>query len=150
MGGESSHPVAVTLAATIVHGEDRHVLTALLQAGLTHTHTHRTQVEQGATSRGVEGGAAAGGAADLASPTGGALGHGGRVRHVVAQVEEGSPAHLVAVVEGHVGGEDLGVGAQQGALPAALTLQPAAVHVAAGPQTGSDMSASALGLDNRL
>lgn len=52
-------------------------------------------------------------------------------------MEEGSSAHLVVVVEGYIGGEDLSVGPQQGALSTALTLEPAAVHVAAGAQTGS-------------
>lgn len=134
-GGRHSHPVAVTLAATLVHGQNRHVLTTLLQTGLdTHAHTHRL-------SRVPPPYPPAEGRADLAGSAGGALGNGGRVRHVVAQVEEGSPAHLVAVVEGHVGGKDLGIGAQQGALPAALTLESAAAHVAAGGQSvvgGSD------------
>lgn len=35
------------------------------------------------------------------------------------------------MVEGHVGGEDLCVGAQQGALPPTLTLDPATMDVAA-------------------
>lgn len=68
---------------------------------------------------------------DLARAAGGALGHGGGVRHVVSQVEEGSSADQVAVIEADGGGEDLGVAAQQGALPPALTLDPAAVNVAA-------------------
>lgn len=71
---------------------------------------------------------------DLAGATGGALSHGGGVRHVVSQVEEGSSADQVAVVEADGGGEDLGVGAQQGALPPTLTLDPAAVNV---PTTNS-------------
>lgn len=44
-------------------------------------------------------------------------------------MEEGSSADQVAVVEAHGGGEDLSVAAQQGALPAALTLDPAAVDI---------------------
>lgn len=35
------------------------------------------------------------------------------------------------MVKGHVGGEDLCVGAQQGALPPSLTLDPATVDIAA-------------------
>lgn len=70
----------------------------------------------------------------LAGPAGGALGHGGGVGHVVAQVEEGPSADQVAVVEAHRGGQDLCVGAQQGALPPPLTLDPPAVNV--GVSTG--------------
>lgn len=44
-------------------------------------------------------------------------------------MEEGPSAGQVAVVEAHGSGEDLRVAAQQGALPAALTLDSAAVNV---------------------
>lgn len=44
-------------------------------------------------------------------------------------MEEGSSADQVAVVEADRGSEDLCVGTQQGALPPALTLDPAAVNV---------------------
>lgn len=64
---------------------------------------------------------------DLAGPAGGALGHGGRVGHVVVQVEERPSADQVAVVEAN--GQDLGDAAQQGALCPALTLDPAAQNV---------------------
>lgn len=63
----------------------------------------------------------------LSGPAGGSLGHGGRVGHVVVQVEESPSADQVAVVEAD--GEDLGDAAQQGALRAALTLDPAAENV---------------------
>jgi len=76
---------------------------------------------------------------DLAGATGGALGHGGGVGHVVVQVEEGPPADQVAVVEADGGGEDLRVAAQQGALPPPLTLDPSTVHVSATNMTGSDV-----------
>lgn len=64
---------------------------------------------------------------DLPGPAGGALRHGGRVGHVVVQVEESPSADQVAVVEAD--GEDLGDAAQQGALRPALTLDPAAENV---------------------
>lgn len=73
-----------------------------------------------------------GGAAHLARAAGGSLGHSGRVGHVVSQVEVGSSADQVAVIEG--GGEDFCVGAQQGALPPSLTLNPATVNVPAKQQ----------------
>lgn len=93
-----THPVTVTLAATFIHPEHRHVLTLLVQTRLART-------------------------------AGGALGHSGGVRHVVSQVEVGSSADQVAVVEADRGGEDLCVGAQQRAVPPSLTLDPAAVDV---------------------
>lgn len=65
----------------------------------------------------------------LAGAAGGALGHGGGVGHVVSKVEEGSSADQVAVVEADRGGQDLCIGAQQGALPPPLTLDPPTVHV---------------------
>lgn len=46
-------------------------------------------------------------------------------------MEESPSADQVAVVEGHIGGEDLCVGAQQGALPPSLTLDPSTEDVAA-------------------
>lgn len=57
------------------------------------------------------------------------MGHGGGVGHVVTKVEEGASADQVAVVEVDLGGEDLCVGAQQGAVPPTLTLDPTAVNV---------------------
>lgn len=64
---------------------------------------------------------------DLSGPTGGPLVHGGWIRHVVVQVEEGPPADQVAVVEAD--SEDLGDAAQQRALCPALTLDPPAENV---------------------
>lgn len=122
-----SHPMTMTMTTTLVHSKDRHVLTALLQTGLTNINTHKGHW----LSRVSPPWGTVGGAADLARAAGGTLGHRGRVRHVVAQVKEGSATHLVVVVEGHVGGENLSVGPQQGSLSTALTLEPATVHVAA-------------------
>lgn len=64
--------------------------------------------------------------ASLAGAAGGALGNDGGVGYVVAQVEEGSSADQV---QADGGGEDLSVGAQQGAVSPALTLDPAAENV---------------------
>lgn len=44
-------------------------------------------------------------------------------------MEEGASADQVAVVKVDPGGEDLRIGAQQGAVPPTLTLDPAAVNV---------------------
>lgn len=75
-----------------------------------------------------------GGGGHLARAAGGALGHGGWVGHIVSQVEKGSSAHQVAEVEVNFCG-NLCVGAQQGALPPSLTLDPAAKNITAAQQT---------------
>ncbi len=72
---------------------------------------------------------------DLARSAGGAWGHSGRVGHIVSQMEEGSSADQVAVVEMDLGGKDLCIGAQQGALPPSLTLDPATVNITATQHT---------------
>lgn len=121
----STHPVTVALAATFLHLEHGHVLTLLVQTRLK---AHSSPVKDKET---VPPGLRGRSGPHLAGAAGGALGHGGGVRHVVPQVEEGSPADQVAVVEAHGGGEDLCVGAQQGALPPTPTLDTAAVRVTA-------------------
>lgn len=53
-------------------------------------------------------------------------------------MEEGPSANQVAVVE--LGGEDLCVGAQQGAVTSSLTLNPSAEDVTATQQTQEEVS----------
>ena len=60
---------------------------------------------------------------------GGALGHAGGVGHVVPQVQVGAPADQVAVVELHLGGEDLRAAGQNRPLAASLALELTAQDV---------------------
>lgn len=65
----------------------------------------------------------------LALTTGGSLGYHGGVRNIVSEVKEGPAAGEVTVVQAYFSGEDLCIGAQQGAITPTLTLDPPAKHV---------------------
>lgn len=124
----------VTLAATVVHLKHRHVRALLVHTGLEHRHTRYVQLSITLCflrlSSCLQ---VCRGATHFSGATGGTLGHRGRVRDVVSQVEEGPSADQAGVVEG--GGEDLGITAQQGALLSSPTLDPPAVNIPVGQQT---------------
>lgn len=118
----------VTLAATVVHLKHRHVRALLVHTGLEHRHTRYVQLSITRLYF-----AFCVSSTHFSGATGGTLGHRGRVRDVVSQVEEGPSADQAGVVEG--GGEDLGITAQQGALLSSPTLDPPAVNIPVGQQT---------------
>lgn len=67
----------------------------------------------------------------LALATGCSMCYHCRVRYILSKVKEGPAAGEVTVVQPHFGGEDLCVGAQQGAIITTLTLDPSTKNVSA-------------------
>lgn len=65
----------------------------------------------------------------LVGPTGRPLGHHGWVRNIITQIKIGPPTGKVTLVQFDRCGQNLNVGAQQGAITSTLTLDPTTEHI---------------------